>query len=126
MPFFRGSCQRPSTALYFLSPVSCYLSAYQMAHKKAGGSTALGRDSHGQRLGVKLYGGQRSPAGAVLVRQRGARFRAGKNVRAGKDDTLYAAVSGVVRFAKKRVTLFTGKRTVRNVVSVVPAAARKE
>ncbi len=92
-----------------------------MAHKKAGGSTALGRDSQGQRLGVKLFGGQRANAGAVVVRQRGARFRAGKNVRVGKDDTLLAAVAGVVRFQKKRVTLFTGKRTIRNVVSVEPA-----
>lgn len=91
-----------------------------MAHKKAGGSTSLGRDSHGQRLGVKLFGGQFAPAGAVIVRQRGARFRAGTNVRRGKDDTLYAAVAGVVQFEKKKVRAFTGARILRNIVSIEP------
>lgn len=91
-----------------------------MAHKKAGGSTSLGRDSAGQRLGVKLFGGQFAPAGAVLVRQRGARFRPGKNVKCGSDDTLYAAASGVVRFMKKKVRRFTGARVFRNIVSVEP------
>ena len=91
-----------------------------MAHKKAGGSTSLGRDSAGQRLGVKLFGGQCTPAGAVIVRQRGARFRPGKNVRRGKDDTLYAVVPGIVRFEKTSVRLYTGKRGVRNIVHVEP------
>lgn len=91
-----------------------------MAHKKAGGSTALGRDSHGQRLGVKLYAGQLAPAGAVIVRQRGARFRPGKNVRCGSDDTLYAAVPGVVRFEKRRLRGFSGTPILRNIVSVEP------
>jgi large subunit ribosomal protein L27 len=89
-----------------------------MAHKKAGGSTALGRDSHGQRLGVKIYGGQKTHAGAVIIRQRGARFRAGNNVKRGSDDTLYAVVPGVVRFQKKQVRLFNGKSVIRNVVHV--------
>ena len=89
-----------------------------MAHKKAGGSTSLGRDSAGQRLGVKLYGGQFAPAGAVIVRQRGRRYRPGKNVRVGSDDTLYAAVSGKVRFQKKATPLFTSARKVRTFVSV--------
>ena len=61
-----------------------------MAHKKAGGSTHLGRDSISKRLGVKLYEGQFAKAGAILVRQRGTKIRPGKNVRKGKDDTLYA------------------------------------
>lgn len=91
-----------------------------MAHKKAGGSTALGRDSAGQRLGVKLYGGQFAPAGAIIVRQRGAAFRPGTNVRRGKDDTLYAAVAGIVKFAKRSVRLFTGDRATRHIVSVLP------
>ena len=91
-----------------------------MAHKKAGGSTALGRDSHGQRLGVKLSGGAFARAGAVILRQRGARFRPGRNVRAGSDDTLYAAVAGTVRFAKKRLRSFRGDAILRNVVSVEP------
>ena len=94
-----------------------------MAHKKAGGSTALGRDSHGQRLGVKIYGGQRAPAGAVIIRQRGVRFRAGENVRRGSDDTLYAATEGIVRFRRKKFRLFNGKTVVRNVVRVDPQRA---
>lgn len=94
-----------------------------MAHKKAGGSTALGRDSQGQRLGVKIYGGQRAPAGAVIVRQRGARFRAGEHVRRGVDDTLYAAMAGIVRFQRKNVRLFNGKAVVRNIVSIEQSAA---
>lgn len=89
-----------------------------MAHKKAGGSTALGRDSHGQRLGVKLYAGEFAPAGAVIVRQRGARFRPGRNVRQGSDDTLYAAIAGRVRFEKRPLKRFTGQRVSRTMVSV--------
>ena len=91
-----------------------------MAHKKAGGSTALGRDSAGQRLGVKLYGGQKAAAGAVIVRQRGGRFRAGENVRRGSDDTLYAAVAGRVHFQRRARRSFSGKTIVRNLVHVVP------
>ncbi|MDP3685298.1 MAG: 50S ribosomal protein L27 [bacterium] len=89
-----------------------------MAHKKAGGSTSLGRDSAGQRLGVKLYAGQFAPAGAVIVRQRGAHYRPGKNVRRGSDDTLYAAVPGFVRFAKRSVRLFTRALASRTLVFV--------
>ena len=89
-----------------------------MAHKKAGGSTSLGRDSAGQRLGVKVGDGQWTPAGAVIVRQRGAHYRPGKNVRVGSDDTLYAAVAGKVRFQKRPARLFTGSRAVRTFVSV--------
>ncbi|TSC63778.1 MAG: large subunit ribosomal protein L27 [Parcubacteria group bacterium Gr01-1014_106] len=89
-----------------------------MAHKKAGGSTALGRDSAGQRLGVKVSDGQWTPAGAIIVRQRGAHYRPGKNVRRGSDDTLYAVIAGIVQFAKKPLRLFTGARAVRSVVSV--------
>ncbi len=91
-----------------------------MAHKKAGGSTALGRDSHGQRLGVKISGGQCVPAGGVIVRQRGRRFRAGKNVAVGSDDTLYAKAEGVVRFQRARLRAFSGKTIVRNIVHVEP------
>lgn len=94
-----------------------------MAHKKAGGSTSLGRDSHGQRLGVKLYAGEFATTGAVIVRQRGAHYRPGKNVRVGSDDTLYAAVPGRVRFQKKPVKRFTGERVTRAVVSVEPQPA---
>ncbi len=69
-----------------------------MAHKKAGGSSRNGRDSNSQRLGVKRFGGEKVPGGSILVRQRGTVFRPGANVGRGKDDTLFAKVTGVVVF----------------------------
>jgi large subunit ribosomal protein L27 len=69
-----------------------------MAHKKAGGSSRNGRDSRSQRLGVKRYGGETVTGGSILVRQRGTKIKPGKNVGRGKDDTLFARISGVVRF----------------------------
>lgn len=72
-----------------------------MAHKKAGGSTRNGRDSHSKRLGVKRFGGQRVLAGNILVRQRGTHFHAGDNVGVGNDHTLFAKVDGEVVFARK-------------------------
>ena len=69
-----------------------------MAHKKAGGSSRNGRDSESKRLGVKKYGGQSVIAGNILVRQRGTPIRAGENVGRGKDDTLFALVTGRVVF----------------------------
>jgi large subunit ribosomal protein L27 len=70
-----------------------------MAHKKAGGSSRNGRDSQAKRLGVKVFGGERVNAGQILVRQRGTRVHAGVNVGMGRDHTLYARVSGQVRYA---------------------------
>lgn len=72
-----------------------------MAHKKGGGSSTNGRDSHGQRLGVKRFGGQLVNAGTIIVRQRGTRHQAGANVGQGKDDTLFALVTGTVEFEDK-------------------------
>ena len=72
-----------------------------MAHKKGGGSSTNGRDSHGQRLGVKRFGGEFVNAGTILIRQRGTKHQAGVNVGQGKDDTLYALVTGIVRFQDK-------------------------
>ena len=69
-----------------------------MAHKKAGGSTRNGRDSESKRLGVKIFGGQVVRAGNIIVRQRGTRFHAGRNVGCGKDHTLFATSDGVVDF----------------------------
>ena len=69
-----------------------------MAHKKAGGSTRNGRDSHSKRLGVKLFGGQQAKAGNILVRQRGTKFHPGRNVGLGKDHTLFALIDGSVQF----------------------------
>jgi large subunit ribosomal protein L27 len=72
-----------------------------MAHKKGGGSSTNGRDSQGQRLGVKRFGGQLVHAGTILVRQRGTRHKPGLNVGRGKDDTLFARITGIVRFEDK-------------------------
>jgi large subunit ribosomal protein L27 len=72
-----------------------------MAHKKSGGSAKNGRDSISKRLGVKVYGGQQIHAGSIIVRQRGTKFKPGKNVGIGKDDTLFAMASGEVRFVTK-------------------------
>jgi large subunit ribosomal protein L27 len=72
-----------------------------MAHKKAGGSSRNGRDSAGQRLGVKRYSGQRVQAGNILVRQKGTRIHPGENVGMGKDYTLFARISGIVQYGKK-------------------------
>jgi large subunit ribosomal protein L27 len=69
-----------------------------MAHKKGVGSSRNGRDSHAQRLGVKRFAGQYVTGGSILVRQRGTRFKPGTNVGIGKDDTLFAKVTGVVQF----------------------------
>jgi len=80
-----------------------------MAHKKSGGSTQLGRESESKRLGVKIFGGQKANPGQIIVRQRGTSFRPGVNVRRGQDDTLYAAVAGIVQFSRKKVLNFTGK-----------------
>jgi len=90
-----------------------------MAHKKAGGSTALGRDSASQRLGVKLHDGEIARPGAILVRQRGTKYHAGRNVRRGKDDTLYAIAEGLVKFSSRKVASFTGHLKSAKTVSVV-------
>jgi large subunit ribosomal protein L27 len=84
-----------------------------MAHKKAGGSSRNGRDSPGQRLGVKMFGGQAISAGNIIVRQRGTKFFAGENVGMGKDHTLFATADGTVQFREGY------KR--RTFVSVLPA-----
>lgn len=89
-----------------------------MAHKKAGGSTRLGRDSKAQRLGVKVFGGQEVPAGAIIIRQRGTKFHPGINVGKGNDDTLYALKSGTVEFKEKRVVAFNSNKERRTFVSV--------
>jgi large subunit ribosomal protein L27 len=77
-----------------------------MAHKKSGGSAKNGRDSISKRLGVKIFGGQQINAGSIIVRQRGTKYKAGKNVGVGKDDTLFARASGVVRFVTKNKRKF--------------------
>jgi len=83
-----------------------------MAHKKGGGSSRNGRDSQGQRLGVKKYGGEFVRAGNILVRQHGTHIKPGNNVMVGKDDTLFATIDGYV--------LYETIRDDRKMVSVLP------
>ena len=85
-----------------------------MAHKKCVGSSKNGRESASQRLGIKIFGGEKCIAGNVIVRQRGTRHYPGKNVGIGKDDTLYALADGIVTFRKGRLN--------RSTVSVEPIA----
>ncbi|MCX6778772.1 MAG: 50S ribosomal protein L27 [Candidatus Magasanikbacteria bacterium] len=89
-----------------------------MAHKKAGSSTALGRDSQSKRLGIKAFGGEAVKAGEILVRQRGTSFFPGKNVKKGGDDTLYAKVSGKVNFNRRKVKKFDGHLQIRKFINV--------
>ena len=86
-----------------------------MAHKKGGGSSRNGRDSHSQRLGVKRFGGEQVKAGTIIVRQRGTRFHPGRNVGKGKDDTLFARADGQVVFGKLRG---------RKVIHIEPSVAQ--
>lgn len=85
-----------------------------MAHKKAGGSSRNGRDSHSKRLGVKRYGGELISAGSIIIRQRGTQVHPGENVGIGKDHTLFAKVTGIVNFSIKGALR-------RKVASVIPA-----
>jgi large subunit ribosomal protein L27 len=86
-----------------------------MAHKKSGGSSRNGRDSAGQRLGVKKFGGEAALAGNILIRQRGTKYWPGENVGMGKDHTLFAKQTGAVKFVTKR--------NDRTYVNIVPAAS---
>lgn len=85
-----------------------------MAHKKAGGSSRNGRDSQGQRLGVKKFGGEAVIPGNIIIRQRGTKYHPGTGVDMGKDHTIFAVIEGQVKFSKKAGD--------KNVVSVVAAA----
>ncbi len=94
-----------------------------MAHKKAGGSTANGRDSYSKRRGVKRFGGEVVSAGEIIIRQKGFWYRPGKNVTVGKDWTIHAEVNGTVAFSQKRILKFNGKRERETIVHVEPAKA---
>lgn len=89
-----------------------------MAHKKAGGSTRLGRDSAGQRLGVKVNHGEAINAGQIIIRQRGTKYQPGTNVLRGKDDTLYSKIAGVVKYTNKKLMKYDGKLKTNTVVNV--------
>lgn len=89
-----------------------------MAHRKAGGSTDNGRDSKPKYLGVKRFGGQQVNKGEILVRQRGTKFKPGKNTKRTNDDTLIAMVDGTVKFVTKKVLKFTGNLKKKTFVEV--------
>lgn len=90
-----------------------------MAKTKQGGSSRLGRDSAAQRLGIKAYAGEKVKIGMIIIRQRGTKYLAGKNVKMGSDNTVYAVKDGVVRFSSKTKKLFDGSRRAAKVVSVI-------
>ena len=90
-----------------------------MAHTKATGSTSLGRDSKSKRLGIKITDGDKAQAGNVLIRQRGCKFWAGKNVKKGGDDTLYAMKAGKIKFTNRVKMDFTGHKKLVKVVNVI-------
>lgn len=90
---------------------------FSMAHKKGLGSSKNGRDSNAQRLGIKAFGGQLVSGGSIIVRQRGTPLKAGENVGRGKDDTLFAKVTGVI--------VFRDRGQMGKFVSVVPAETKK-
>ena len=90
-----------------------------MAHRKAGGSAKNLRDSNPKYLGTKLYAGQDAKTGSVIVRQRGTKIMAGKNVGVGKDHTLFALQNGKVNFRNARKLHFNGKTVIKKVADVV-------
>lgn len=96
-----------------------------MAHKKAGGSTRLGRDSNPKYLGVKVSDGQAIKAGGIIVRQRGTKIHPGKNVKRGKDDTLFATITGKVKFTQKKRSRFDGSLKMTKFANVIPAVVKK-
>ena len=89
-----------------------------MATTKSAGSTKLGRDSQPKYLGVKLYQGEKTKPGSIIIRQRGTKFLPGKNVRRGNDDTLYAVKSGIVKFRTAVKTKFDGNKRSVKIVEV--------
>lgn len=91
-----------------------------MAHKKAAGSTSLGRDSAGQRLGIKISEGSWAKEGMIIVRQRGTKYHPGKNVKRAKDDTLFALSSGFIKFSDKKIMKFDNSLKDCKFVHVVP------
>lgn len=102
-----------------------------MAHKKGGGSSVNGRNSPGQRLGVKRFAGQLVNAGTILIRQRGTKHKPGLNVRRGKDDTLFACITGYVRFQDKGrsgrfISVLPAESAVEAVRRPEPTAATTE
>lgn len=90
-----------------------------MAHTKAIGSTQLGRDAQPKYLGVKLYTGELAKPGSIIIRQRGTKFIPGQGVRIGSDDTIYAVITGKVKFTTKKKTQYDGSKRLVKIVSVM-------
>jgi large subunit ribosomal protein L27 len=90
-----------------------------MSHKKAGGSSKNGRDSKAKRLGVKVFGGETINAGGIIIRQRGTKMLAGKNVGMGKDHTLFALKPGKVEFTEKNIVKFDGRKFKNVLINVL-------
>jgi len=90
-----------------------------MAHKKAAGSTSLGRESESKRLGVKLTDGEWAKAGAIIIRQRGTKYHPGLNVKKGRDDTLFALKGGFVKFTTKRLRKYDNSLKTCKIVNVI-------
>jgi len=97
-----------------------------MAHKKAAGSTSLGRESESKRLGVKLTDGEWAKTGAIIIRQRGTKYHPGLNVGIGGDDTLFALKSGFVKFTTKKLKKFNNTLKTSKIVNVRPLEIKKE
>ena len=97
-----------------------------MAHKKAAGSTSLGRESESKRLGIKITDGEWAKIGSIIIRQRGTKYHPGANVKKGKDDTLFAMKDGFVKFSTKKLRKFDNSLKTCKVVSIILPAAKKE
>ena len=95
-----------------------------MSTSKQGGSSRLGRDSAAQRLGIKITQDQAVKIGQIIIRQRGAKYLAGKNVKVGSDDTIYAMKDGIVKFGTKSKKHFDGTQRVAKIVSVTEVATK--
>jgi len=96
-----------------------------MAHKKAAGSTSLGRESESKRLGIKLTDGEWAKIGSIIIRQRGTKYHPGLNVKKGKDDTLFAMCEGFVKYSTKKLRKFDNSLKTCKIVSVLVASAEK-
>ncbi len=96
-----------------------------MAHKKAAGSTSLGRESESKRLGVKLTDGEWAKTGAIIIRQRGTKYHPGLNVGIGGDDTLFSLTNGFVKFSTKKLKKFNNTLKSTKIVSVIPLTDEK-
>jgi large subunit ribosomal protein L27 len=97
-----------------------------MAHKKAGGSTSLGRDSKAKMLGIKLSHGQAIKPGQIIVKQRGTKYYPGKNVKRASDDSLISLINGIVQFSKRKMRRFDGSLKLRTIASVITKPVAKE